>query len=107
MKNDNFDLPREPQNQLDFLVMLGFVRWFDAPFIFGIVTSPITVSLLVFVWPSHTTNVLLGSVLAYLMWLSILVFRCMHFVIKSIGEIKNVSYDAARMAANYLSGSKS
>jgi hypothetical protein len=107
MKNDNFELPHEPKSQLDFLMMLGFVRWFDVPFIIGIITLPITLTVLLFMWPSVATNVLLGSILIYLMWLCILVFRCMHFVIKSIGEIKNVGYDAARMAANYLSGNKS
>lgn len=102
----SLDLPREPENQFDFLVMLGFLRWFDAPFILGIITSPIAILVIYKLWPESLTNALLCSILFYLMWMCILIFRCMHFVIKSIGETKNVGFEAARMAATYLSGGK-
>jgi hypothetical protein len=100
------DLPREPENQFDFLVMLGFLRWFDAPFIVGIILSPLAIFVIYKVWPESLTNTLLSGILFYLMWMCILIFRCMHFVIKSIGETKNVGFEAARMAATYLSGGK-
>ena len=102
----NLDLPREPENQFDFLVMLGFLRWFDAPFILGIILSPVAIFVIYKVWPESLTNALLGAILFYLMWMCILIFRCMHFVIKSIGETKNVGFEAARMAATYLCGGK-
>ena len=105
--NSPLDLPREPDSQFDFLVMLGFLRWFDAPFIIGIVLSPVML-VVVGLWkPAALTNTLLVAILCYLMWMCILVFRCMHFVIKSIGETKNIGFEAARMAASYLSGGKS
>ena len=108
MKNNSpLDLPREPESQFDFLVMLGFLRWFDAPFIIGMILAPI-ILVVVGLWkPDALTNTLLVAILFYLMWVCILVFRCMHFIIKSIGEIKNVGFEAARMAASYLSGGKS
>jgi hypothetical protein len=106
MKN-NLDLPREPDNQLDFLMMLGFVRWFDVPFIACMLLSPVILVVVGKLWPAALTNTLLIAILSYLMWMCILIFRCMHFVIKSIGETKNIGYDAARIAASYLSGGKS
>lgn len=107
MKNkSSLDLPREPESQFDFLVMIGFLRWFDAPFIIGMIVLPFMI-VGVGLWkPDALTKTLLVSILCYLMWVCILVFRCMYFVIKSIGEIKNVGFEAARMAANYLSGGK-
>jgi len=105
--NSPLDLPREPESQFDFLVMLGFLRWFDAPFIVGMLLIPVVLVVVGLRNPDSLTNTLLVAILCYLMWMCILVFRCMHFVIKSIGEIKNVGFDAARIAASYLSGGKS
>lgn len=100
------DLPREPKNQLDFLVLVGFIRWLDVPFLGGLVALP--VGLLTWRHQGHDlVRPLLVAILAYQVWLCILAFRTMHFVIKCIGSVKNTSYDAARLAASYLSGGKS
>ena len=104
-QNLESDLPREPKNQLDFLVLVGFIRWFDVPFLAGLILLPIGL----FVWRQQGHDLirpLLASILIYQVWLCILTFRTMHFVIKCIGSVKNTTYDAARLAASYLSGGK-
>jgi|688.fasta_scaffold987269_2 hypothetical protein len=103
--NVDSDLPREPKNQLDFLILVGFIRWFDVPFLCGIFGLPVGLIL----WKQRGHDIvlpLLVAILLYQAWLCILAFRTMHFVIKCIGSVKNTTYDAARLAASYLSGGK-
>ena len=106
MKNPDPDLPREPQSQLDFLFLVGFFKWFDLPFILGLFVGPVAI---IVGWRADypkLSQVVLVAILGYVMWLCILIFRTMHFVIKNIGATKNLGYDAARIAASYLTGSK-
>jgi hypothetical protein len=104
-QNLDSDLPREPKDQLDFLFLVGFIQWFDAPFLTGFVILP--VGLFAWWYQGHDlVKPLLASILVYQVWLCILAFRTMHFVIKCIGSVKNVSHDAGRIAVSYLTGAK-
>jgi hypothetical protein len=89
---------------LSILFKVGFIRWFDVPFILGMLVNPVVLSAMYIKGHSGLTHALLAVVLAYLMWVAILVFRLMYFTINNITAIKNVGTDAARMAAAYLSG---
>jgi hypothetical protein len=84
--------------------MIGFFKWFDVPlFVFDFSQ--------VFIIPYHWNNPLLIKAVVVLMfvnvvWANMLIFRCMRFVVKSIGETKNIGNDAARLAVSYLSGQR-
>lgn len=95
------ELSREPKNQLDFLIMIGMFRIFDAPFILGIVVSP---GWLWWIVTRSDWRWLTVIVTVYVMWLVIVVFRCIYFVVTCIGAVKDVEHNAARLAASYLTG---
>lgn len=100
------DLPREPKNQLDFLMLVGFFRWFDVPFLLGIFVVPIGLYAWTY-FEQDPLRPLLLCIFLYQIWMCILIYRTMHFVVKCIGSVKNTTFDAARLAASYLSGGKS
>lgn len=101
MKNKNDAV--DPAD-LAILFKVGFIRWFDVPFIIGMLANPVMLVVMYVNGSQKLTHALLASILAYLMWVAILVFRLMYFTINNITAIKNVGADAARMAVAYLSG---
>lgn len=97
----DFNLPREPKSHLDFLRMVGFVKWFDWIFVGGLFLLPVFITRFIYVLVvSTTTNDVLNYTayatalgLVYVAWCCCLVGRLLHFSLQALAKLILIQED--------------
>lgn len=90
-----FNLPREPRSTLDFLRLVGFVKWFDWIFLAGLVASPFFAVRSIYVFCTQDSIPILlmyvGFVAAwiavYVLWCCCLLGRLLYFSLRCLAKL--------------------
>lgn len=109
MKNTPRPSRTAPQSQYEALKAVGFIQLVDKV----VVSTTVLTWLVVLGWnytcrsgilllePFNLTTYLQVTILAWVAWVAVLVFRCTYFVLQLTASVKLMPYEAAQILEAY------